>query len=1252
MSFSKEDLKELLEAQQKSMMANFSEILKVLKENPATVATPTDASNGQLGAPTVTAKEILMNSLVQKLDNFEYDAESRNTFDVWFRRFGTVFTEDGASLSDEEKIKVLVRKMSNSVFDRLAQITSPDSPFKKTFEEVKKILMDTFGSKETVFSLRYACMHLKKDAREDVLSFLDKVNDLCDRVEFSELKVEHFKSLVFVSALNAPEDRDIQRRILTKLEQEPKLTLKSLRTEVETYLKLGINLRTVTDDLSTIQAVGATNRHVKLQSRFHNTSDRNATNSKNEFAKLKPCFSCGELHWRSKCPHRSSKCNKCRKIGHIARVCNANGSYNVRNAGNSSSQRFHKNPRRQSNKIDAKQIRDYAKENSNAEVQIVVMEENKDYVDLIIQDKLCRLQMDSGSQITIVSEKFWADVLETPKLQKSDKTATHAAGGEIEILGMLPYLYAISIQEKFVNELKAAYPEVFEEGLGHCNQGKAIIKLKEGAQPAFCRARPVPLSHKLAVEQELARLEQMGVISHVDYSQWAAPIVVAKKANGKIRICADYSTGLNRSVDMHHYPLPLPEHLFAALNRGKVFSKIDFSDAYFQIEVAEECKSLLTINTHKGLFQYNRMPFGVKSAPGIFQQVMEQMCDDASHIEDLKRVFEKIRQFGFRVRLDKCEFFKKDVKYLGHVINAEGKKMDDAKIEAILKMPVPKNAKDLRAFLGLLNYNGKFVKILHELRQPLDLLLKKDTRWNWTTEQQRAFEKVKTTLVSPQLLAHYDPKQELIVAADASKTGIGGVLLQRYPDGSEKAVIHISRSLTPIINGCLMYRERVIIPTSLRNRVLKQLHQGHPGIERSKALARRYVYWPKIDDSIEYYVKNCNGCQKLQKAPRKTSLQSWPRASEPMERIHTDYAGPFEGSSYLLIVDAYSKWPEIYEMKSTTSRATIRKLQYFCDHYGSPKILVSDNGTQFTSHEFADFCELNGITHIRSAPYHPQSNGQVERLVDIFKRAILKLKGEETTADALGSFLRTYRSSPNPSLPNNASPDEYFLGRKIRTTLSLLNPVQKKCRGKRNYKMEDQFNRHHGAKLRQFKVGDQVLAEMPNYKGAEKRWERGMILHRIGNVNYWVMIGKKSVKRHCNQLRSIERSSVDPHYTPVDPLYVLLEEFKLPRPKTAEPVEDALNQSELENPTVCRPEASEDGNLAEEIPVQRCATPLAVRRPRRETRPPKIISPSRMNVAGQYEELPNRTHNISANATIPKGEVLRRCARRNTIIAL
>ncbi|WKY06577.1 hypothetical protein Q1695_006619 [Nippostrongylus brasiliensis] len=204
-------------------------------------------------------------------------------------------------------------------------------------------------------------------------------------------------------------------------------------------------------------------------------------------------------------------------------------------------------------------------------------------------------------------------------------------------------------------------------------------------------------------------------------------------------------------------------------------------------------------------------------------------------------------------------------------------------------------------------------------------------------------------------------------------------------------------------------------------------------------------------------------------------------------------------------------------MNSITTSATINALKKVFSQFGNPSTLVTDNGTQFTSSLFKDFCVNRGIKHVRSPPFHPQSNGQAERFVDTFKRALIKLKDEEgTTADAIQTFLMTYRSTPCPSAPSHLTPAENFLGRRIRTELDLMLPPTDD-NGLRDIKMEEQFKRQHGARHRHFQAEDAVYVK--DYRHQKPTWTAGTILRRQGNTTYTVRVGDLTWIRHANQIR-------------------------------------------------------------------------------------------------------------------------------------
>jgi hypothetical protein len=183
---------------------------------------------------------------------------------------------------------------------------------------------------------------------------------------------------------------------------------------------------------------------------------------------------------------------------------------------------------------------------------------------------------------------------------------------------------------------------------------------------------------------------------------------------------------------------------------------------------------------------------------------------------------------------------------------------------------------------------------------------------------------------------------------------------QTYNNG-ELAPYYARRDELTVSQGCLMRGIRVVIPTKLCSQVLDQIHEGHLGVVKMKSFARSPVWWPGIDKDRESLAKKCGCCQQNRNMPPGAPLIPWDWPSQPWERIHVDFAGPFLRSMFIIVVDAMSKWPEVIQMSKTTSTHTIEVLRTIFARNGIPSRIVTDNGPQFTSSEFQQFMELNGI---------------------------------------------------------------------------------------------------------------------------------------------------------------------------------------------------------------------------------------------------------------------------------------------------
>uniref|UniRef100_A0A182PW13 RNA-directed DNA polymerase n=1 Tax=Anopheles epiroticus TaxID=199890 RepID=A0A182PW13_9DIPT len=308
-------------------------------------------------------------------------------------------------------------------------------------------------------------------------------------------------------------------------------------------------------------------------------------------------------------------------------------------------------------------------------------------------------------------------------------------------------------------------------------------------------------------------------------------------------------------------------------------------------------------------------------------------------------------------------------------------------------------------------------------------------------------------------------------------------------------------------NDCLMRGIRVYIPEPLRKAVLKELHMGHFGISRMKSLARTYCWWESIDRDIEETARDCVHCARIRKNPPKVQRYSWEQPSEPFQRIHIDFAGPFLGLNFLIIVDAGTKWPEVKIISDITTETTIDKLREFFATFGLPAMLVSDRGTQFTSELFQTFLKKNGIIHRMGAPYHPATNGQAERFVQVFKEKLKALKCQRSDVNInLQNILWAYRRTIHPSI--GKSPAMAVFGRQLKSRLDLMIPGTE-------IKRPDNVK---GRTTRSFEVEDRVAAR--DFMSNTEKWRFGKVTEKIGILHYKIHLDDGRLwKRHIDQLR-------------------------------------------------------------------------------------------------------------------------------------
>lgn len=784
------------------------------------------------------------------------------------------------------------------------------------------------------------------------------------------------------------------------------------------------------------------------------------------------------------------------------------------------------------------------------------------------------------------------------------------------------------------------------------------------------RRVPIPLENK--VRQKIFELLENDVIEPVSGpSRWVSPLVIIPKGDD-IRLCVDMRRA-NEAIIRENYPIPTMDNLLPYLKKSTIFTKLDIRQAFHQLEIEESSRHITTFISNVGLFRYKRLMFGISCAPEIFQRVMERILSSCEgcivYIDDIlifgetntehdirvKNVLKCLQEAGVELNEEKNEYAKSEVTFLGHVISKHGVKPTEDKITDISNFRRPNNVDELRSFLGLINYIGRFIPNLSSVAEPLYFLLRKENTFLWESKQEEAFQSLKNSIRKAKYLSYFDVNEETYVVADASPVGLGAVLLQGKSD-HKKIIAFASKTLTSVekrysqtekealslvwavekfhmylfgkeftlatdhkplefifssrskpcarierwvlrlqtykfkvmyipgktniadsfsrlqvntlhpgnfdeeiesqvceivefsmpnpishntlrkesendteinrvikslqddswpkdllsfkiiknelcvANGILLRGARIVIPSSLRPDVLALAHEGHPGMTSMKTRLRRKVWWPRMDLNVEQTVKGCRGCQMMTIFPNPEPMKRRNLPNNPWEDLAIDFLGPLPSGDYLfVVVDYYSRFFEIEIMKKIDSKAAIDFLKTIFARFGIPRSITADNGSQFISTEFENFCLNRGIRLFNTTPYWPQENGEVEiQNKSILKRIRISQNLNRKWKEDLLDFLLMYRSTPH-SVVHKTPSELLFGGRTIRDKLPQFSEDQlfdedlRETDALSKEKGKEYADNRRNAKTSNITVGDTVLLKnqhkinklTPNFNIAE-----------------------------------------------------------------------------------------------------------------------------------------------------------------------
>ena len=530
------------------------------------------------------------------------------------------------------------------------------------------------------------------------------------------------------------------------------------------------------------------------------------------------CMKCGYDRNHARCPAKDSNCNYCRKKGHFAAMCRRKASAHM---------------------VEEMCGSEESDDDGGAHLINTVTDAGKhDWWECIEVDGFhIDMQIDTGATKSLLPYKVFKDMLcDTPitKTARKFKSYTHhpikvegyvtlparyknkfvdvqyyvvhvdqkplLSGQASEQLGLIERIHEVT------NDLDK-YPEL-RKTTGTL-PGTYSIKIDPTVTPVVHGPRRQPKALSAKIRTKLKEMEADGHITKVtEPTDWVSSMVTVVR-NGKLRICSD-PKDLNKAIRREHYPIPTVEEVVASMPGAKVFSKIDAKSGFLQIKLDYESSLLTTFNSPIGRYRWLRLPFGIKSAPEIYQRIMDEMLEDIDgaraimddiliagktpqeHDRIMRKVVERATEWNLKLNFDKCQVKQPRVTYVGHLVTDQGLQPDPEKVRAVRSMPVPGSKEDVRRFLGFVQYLSKFIPNMSTVDAPLRDVMKRNVDFYWNKQQQRSFDELKELCCSTPVLAYYDVTKDVTIQCDASSYGLGGVLLQ---DG--RPIAYTSRALTP-----------------------------------------------------------------------------------------------------------------------------------------------------------------------------------------------------------------------------------------------------------------------------------------------------------------------------------------------------------------------------------------------------------------------------------------------------------------------
>ncbi|KAK3092066.1 hypothetical protein FSP39_024867 [Pinctada imbricata] len=575
-----------------------------------------------------------------KLDTYD-ESEDWNQY---IERLDSYF--DANEIDDAEKKRnILLSVCGKATYKLIRDLLSPVKPNTKSFADIVKLVKDHKHPAPSEIISRFKFNSRIRKEGESVRGFVAELRSLSEHCNYAATLEAMLRDRLVVGI----NDDKIQRRLLAE---------KNL--DFAKALEIATAMETAADNAKDIQASAvSSNAQINL---VNNQAQASGVSGKE-------CYRCGGNHFANKCRFRDAECHNCKKVGHLSKKCPNKEENPKPRRKQKGRNHYVDDTSDEEEQYDMFNVEDTV--NRLTEPYKVVLEINKTPV---------TMEIDTGASVSIISEETFRD-LGKLKLSESKAKLKTYTGEDMAILGTVAVhvdyesfsgnlhvivvkgrgpnllgrdwlkslklnwneIFAVKSVDKDVDRLLEDYSEIFKDELGAVKGVTAKIYVNENEKPRYIKARPVPYALKGKIESELVRLEECGIIQPVQFSEWAAPIVPVVKDDGSIRICGDYKVTVNLVSKLDKYPIPKTEDLYAILGGGETYTKLDMNQAYNQLLLDEDSKKYVTINTHKGLFTYNRLPYGVSTSGGIFQRTIENLLINS---RNTKRIDSRRRYFN------------------------------------------------------------------------------------------------------------------------------------------------------------------------------------------------------------------------------------------------------------------------------------------------------------------------------------------------------------------------------------------------------------------------------------------------------------------------------------------------------------------------------------------------------------------------------------------------------------------------------